>query len=439
MIHTDELGRSFDLPINTPTPTATLTSHLNSLSTLTTLLNTSIGPNGLDKVILGKDDDLTVTNDGATILKFLENKDAISRIVVQLSEAIDEEIGDGTTSVVLLAGALLREAAKIVEKGAHPISVCNAFENALCKVVDHLISISTDFSKIQQSDELNNCDMPSILGDAKIRGDDKQDENVIQSESQESIEVQNINTNILKTLSSMKIKAAKTSLNSKIVNKALEKFAAVCVEAIESVIERNDVDFEKIYIESKIGKDLNETKFVQGILIDKEMSHPQMKKEFKDAKVALLSCPFEPPKLKTKSDLLIQNVEDFKKLEMYEKKVFRKMIEDLKRVGAEIVLCQWGFDHEANSLLLKSGIGAVRWVGGNDMEKIAVYLDAKIVARFEDLRADDLGRCSLKEVSLGGSEKMIVIEGKRKAGMRFVRFVTFALIHGLFLEAEVQI
>ncbi|KCZ74490.1 hypothetical protein H311_04545, partial [Anncaliia algerae PRA109] len=208
--------------------------------------------------------------------------------------------------------------------------------------------------------------------------------------------------------------AAKTSLNSKITGK-IENFAKICADAVYLIAdkERKDLNFDRIRIEKKIGNDLSESVLINGVVLNKEFSHPQMKKEIENAKIAILTCPFELPKLKNKNDLLIKNVEDFKNLEDYEIKKFKNMIEKIKEVGANVVINQWGFEDEANSLLMENNIPAVRWVGGSEMEAIALHSNGSIVSRFENLTEKDLGTADLKEISLGTeSEKIIVVENK---------------------------
>jgi len=161
-----------------------------------------------------------------------------------------------------------------------------------------------------------------------------------------------------------------SSLAHHSVSKAHDKFAQIAVDAVLAVadLERRDVDFELIKVDSKVGGALEDTALVRGVVIDKDMSHPQMPREVRDAKIAILTCPFEPPKPKTKHKLDITTVEEFKKLQNYEREKFQQMIQKIKDVGASLVICQWGFDDEANHLLLQNKLPAVRWVGGPEIE-----------------------------------------------------------------------
>lgn len=198
------------------------------------------------------------------------------------------------------------------------------------------------------------------------------------------------------------------------MSKASEKFARIAVDAVLSVadLERRDVDFELIKVDGKMGGSLEDTSLVQGVVVDKDMSHPQMPRAVKDAKIAILTCPFEPPRPKTKHKLDIGSVEEYRKLQAYEREKFDDMIRRVKETGANLVICQWGFDDEANHLLMQADLPAVRWVGGPEIELIAIATNGRIVPRFEDLSADKLGKAGLvREVSFGTTrDKMLVIE-----------------------------
>lgn len=293
----------------------------------------------------------------------IENQ--IAKLLVELSKSQDDEIGDGTTGVVVLAGALLEQASELLDKGIHPIKIANGYDEAAKLVVSHLESIA---DKIPVSRD----DRSTIL------------------------------------------KAAKTSLGSKIVSKSHDQFANLAVDAVLSVadFDRKDVDFELIKVIGKSGGPIEDTKLVHGVVLDKDMSHPQMPREIHDVKIAILSSPFEPPKPKTKHKLDITNVEEFKKLQNYEQEKFIEMINYVKDSGANLVICQWGFDDEANHLLLQNKLPAVRWVGGPEIEQIAIATKGRIVPRFEDLAAEKLGTAgTVRELTFGTTrDRMLVIE-----------------------------
>ncbi|KAG0926932.1 hypothetical protein G6F26_012875 [Rhizopus arrhizus] len=289
----------------------------------------------------------------------------IAKLLVQLSKSQDDEIGDGTTGVVVLAGSLLEQCEQLLDRGIHPIRIADGFERACNVAVQHLdkISDTIEFSK----EHLDNLK-----------------------------------------------KTAMTSLGSKIVSKCHEQFADIAVNAVLSVadLERKDVDFELIKVDGKLGGSLEDTLLVRGVVVDKDMSHPQMPREVYDAKIAILTCAFEPPRPKTKHKLDITSVEEYEKLKSYEKEKFETMIKQVKDSGANLVICQWGFDDEANHLLLQNKLPAVRWVGGPEIELIAIATNGRIVPRFEDLSSEKLGQAGVvRELAFGTTkDRMLVIE-----------------------------
>lgn len=342
-----------------------LKSHIMAAKAVANTMRTSLGPNGLDKMMVDKDGDVTVTNDGATILSMMDVDHQIAKLMVELSKSQDDEIGDGTTGVVVLAGALLEEAEQLLDRGIHPIRIADGYEQAARIAIEHLDKISD-----------------SVLVDMK-------------------------DTEPL-------IQTAKTTLGSKVVNSCHRQMAEIAVNAVLTVadMERRDVDFELIKVEGKVGGRLEDTQLIKGVIVDKDFSHPQMPKKVEDAKIAILTCPFEPPKPKTKHKLDVTSVEDFKALQKYEKEKFEEMIQQIKDTGANLAICQWGFDDEANHLLLQNNLPAVRWVGGPEIELIAIATGGRIVPRFSELTPEKLGFAGLvREISFGTTkDKMLVIE-----------------------------
>ncbi|KAF5341759.1 hypothetical protein D9611_001810 [Ephemerocybe angulata] len=368
---TDEYGRPFIILREQGRKTRqhgteAIKSHILAAKTVANIVKSSLGPRGLDKILISPDGDITVTNDGATILGQMEVEHQIAKLLVQLSKSQDDEIGDGTTGVVVLAGALLEQSEALLDRGIHPIRIADGFERACVEAVKHLDTISDRIEFSKENTE-----------------------------------------NLLKT--------AMTSLGSKIVSKEHQQFAQIAVDAVLTVadLERKDIPFDLIKVDGKVGGSLKDTTLIQGVLIDKDMSHPQMPRDVKDAKLAILTCPFEPPRPKTKHHLEITSVEEYKKLQTYEKEKFQDMIKKVKDTGANLVICQWGFDDEANHLLMQNELPAVRWVGGPEIELIAMASQGRIVPRFEDLTAEKLGSAGIvREVSFGTTrDKMLVIEG----------------------------
>ncbi|XP_031559380.1 T-complex protein 1 subunit epsilon-like [Actinia tenebrosa] len=340
-------------------------SHILAARAVASILRTSLGPKGMDKMMVSPDGEVTVTNDGATILGRMEVDHEVAKLLVELSKAQDDEIGDGTTGVVVLAGALLEHAEQLLDWGLHPIRIADGFELAAKIAIEHMDKISDSFPV-----------------------DPKNKEPLIET--------------------------AMTTLGSKIVSRCHRPLAEIAVDAVLSVadLERKDVDFELIKVEGKEGGKLEDTILVKGVVVDKDMSHPQMPKSIKDARIAILTCPFEPPKPKTKHKLDVATVEDYKKLQQYEKDKFVEMVKQVKDTGANLAICQWGFDDEANHLLLQNNLPAVRWVGGPEIELIAIATGGRIVPRFSELTAEKLGKAgSVRELNFGTTrDKMLVIE-----------------------------
>ena len=332
----------------------------------------------MDKILVSPDGEVTISNDGATILKEMEITHQIGRLLVELSDSQDNEIGDGTTGVVVLAGALLEQAEDLLDRGIHPVRIAAGYERAADIAVAHLESIA---DKLEFSAE---------------------------------------NTEPL-------IKVARTTLSSKIVNRCHTQFAEMAVDAVLAVadLERGDVNFDHIKLDGKVGGKLEDSRLVHGIVLDKEMSHPQMAKDITDAKMAILTCPFEPPKPKNKYKLDVKTVEKYNELHAQEQKYFTDMVGLCKDSGANLIICQWGFDDEANHLLMQNELPSVRWVGGVELELIAMASGGRIVPRFSELTADKLGHAGrVKEITFGTTkDRMLLIEDTKssKAVTIFVR------------------
>jgi len=340
-------------------------SNILAARSISSLMRSSLGPKGMDKMLVSQDGDVTITNDGATIMARMEVTHPVAKLLVELSQSQDDEIGDGTTSVVVLAGALLEQAEQLLNKGIHPVRIAAGLERATKVACDKLDDISES------------------LGEGQNQHD-------------------------------IWLQTAKTTLNSKILHAHRDIMAQIAVDAVLKVadLERKEVHLEQIRLEGKPGGSIDETHLVNGIIIDKDISHPQMPKVVKDAKICILTCPFEPPKPKTKHKLNITSAEDYKALYEQEQNYFKDMVQRVKDSGANVVLCQWGFDDEANHLLLQNGLVAVRWVGGVEIEHLAMATGARIVPRFEELSEKKLGAAGIiREISFGNTrERMLVLE-----------------------------
>ncbi|GKY95557.1 T-complex protein 1 subunit epsilon [Mayamaea pseudoterrestris] len=364
----DEYGRPFIILREQQAKTrlqgleATRSNSLAARS-ISTLLRSSLGPKGLDKMLVSPDGDVTITNDGATILQQLQVDHPVARFMVELSVSQDDEIGDGTTGVVVLAGALLEQAEGLLLKGISPVRIAEGYERAVQVALKTLDDIA------------------------------------------ETMDIHADNHAALRT-------TAMTTLSSKIGSSHKDKMAEIAVQAVLSVadLDRKDVNFDRIRVEGKTGGSLEDAQLVHGIVIDKEISHPQMPKEIKNAKLCILTCPFEPPKPKTKHKLEITSPEAYERLYQQEQDYFTDMVKKVKDSGANLVICQWGFDDEANHLLHVNDLAAVRWVGGVEMEHIAMATGGRIVARFQEITSGKLGHAKCVRQVQFGKETMLVIE-----------------------------
>lgn len=233
----------------------------------------------MDKMLVGADGDVVVTNDGATIVEKMEIEHPTAKLMVELSKSQDNEIGDGTTGVVVLAGALLEQAQRLIDMGLHPLKIADGFDKGCEIAIKRLEAISEKIDITENDHE-------------KL------------------------------------IEAAITSLGSKVVSKYKRKLAEIAVSAVLSVadLKRKDVNLDLIKVNGKTGGSLESTLLVNGIIIDKDISHPQMAKEIKDAKICILTCPFEPPKPKTKHNINISSAEDYRKLHLQEQQYFVDMV-----------------------------------------------------------------------------------------------------------------
>ncbi|AFP65453.1 t-complex protein1, epsilon-SU (nucleomorph) [Chroomonas mesostigmatica CCMP1168] len=356
----------------------TIKENIKKVTEISRIIRSSFGPMGMDKIIEETKDNVTITNDGATILKKMMFEAGIYSMIVEIAESQDDEIGDGTTGIVLLVGALLEQAEKLIEKGIHPTRITEGFEHASSFCLFYLESISKSIDK---------------------------------------------KYNVYSCL----IYTAMTAMNSKVINRSKKRLAEICIKAVLAIsdINRKDINFELIKIDGKIGGNLENTTLVNGVVIDKDFSHSQMPKDIKDVRVSILTCPLEPPRPKTNHKLNIENIHDFKQLESIEQKYFKEMISQLKCSGTNLVFCQWGFDDEGNHLLLRNKLAAVRWVSGTEIELLAVSTGAQIIPRFNEINSSAIGFAArVRENCFGTThDRILIVENcaKSKAVTIFVR------------------
>ncbi|MFX0099685.1 MAG: thermosome subunit beta [Candidatus Hodarchaeota archaeon] len=327
-------------------------------------IKSTLGPKGLDKLMVDGLGDVTITNDGATILDEMDVQHPTAKMMVQLAKSQDDKVGDGTTTVVILAGTLLKISQEMLEQGLHPTIVIKGYRLALKKAVEYLNQIAV-----------------------KIEGNDK---------------------NILKSI-------ATTSMNSKAVMGQKDKIGDICVDAVLQIKEQRDgkviCDIKNIQIIKKEGKSIGDTALIKGLIIDKEVVSPSMPKKVSGAKIALIDTAMEVTKTEFDSEIRITNPGEMQAFLDEEEKMLKNMVVKLKECGANIVFCQKGIDDMAQHFMAKEGIMAIRRVKKSDMEKLAKATNARVINNIRDLSASDIGSADVVEERKTGKDNMIYIEG----------------------------
>ena len=328
------------------------------------IVHTSLGPRGMDKMLVDSLGDVTITNDGATILKEIDVQHPAAKMLVEISKTTDNEVGDGTTSAVVLAGALLEHAESLITQDVHPTIIVDGYRKAAKKAKQFLDDIAE-----------------------KITANDK----------------------------SSLLKIAKTSMQTKLVRKDSEKLSEMVVKAILSVAEKNNekysVDIDDIKVEKKSGGSISDSSIIRGIVLDKEIVHSGMPKKTIDGKIALINTALEISKTETDAKINISNPQQMKSFLDEENRMLKTMVDKVIGSGATVVLCQKGIDDMAQHYLAKAGILAVRRVKESDMTKLAKATGARIVTNLDDLFEKDLGSAALIQEKKVEEDKWVFVEG----------------------------
>ena len=326
-------------------------------------VKTTLGPRGMDKIIVDSLGDVTVSNDGAAILEELEVVHPAAKLMVNLAKGQDKEVGDGTTTSVVLAGELLSEAENLLDKDIHPTIVIEGFQKALKKAQEELDKIA--------------------------------------------INVDPNNEELLK-------KVAMTAMGSKLIKGGGERLAEVVVKAVKAVSEERDgkivADIDDIKIMKKKGKSLAESEFIRGIILDKEVVHTDMPKRVKDAKIALINLSLEVKKPEIDVEVQISTPEELRGFIEQETHMLREKVEKIVSTGANVVFCQKGIDEVAQHILAQKGVLAVRRVSQKDMERLEKATGGRIINHLDDLTEEVLGRAGLVEERKIGEDKLVFIE-----------------------------
>lgn len=325
-------------------------------------IRTTLGPKGMDKMIVDSLGDVTVTNDGVTILEEMQIEHPAAKMIVEVAKTQENEVGDGTTTAVVLAGELLKQAESLLDKDVHPTVIVRGYRLAMEKAQEILNSMA--------------------------------------------ISVTQEDTAVLK-------KIAMTAITGKGAEAAKEKLADIAVKAVKKVLEVRDgrlvFDTDNIKLEKKVGKSVEDTELIDGIVLEKEAVHPAMPKMVKDAKIALVDSPLEVKETEIDAKITITDPSQIKAFIEQEEEMLKNMVDKVAEAGAQVLFCQKGIDDVAQHHLAKKGILAVRRVKKSDMEALARATGASIVTNLDDLTSKDLGIAGLVEQRKIGEEEMIFV------------------------------
>ncbi len=331
------------------------------------IVKSSLGPRGMDKMLVDSLGDVTITNDGATILKEIDVQHPAAKMLVEISKTTDQEVGDGTTSAVVLAGALLENAEELINKDVHPTIIVDGYRKAADKAIEFLNEISV-----------------------KLKPDDK---------------------TALKHV-------AETSMQTKLVADNSAELASLVVDAMLQVADKKEdgsysVDIDNVKVEKKPGGSTSDTSLIRGIVLDKEVVHAGMPKRVESAKIALVNSPLEIEKTEFSAEIRINDPSQMKKFLDEENSMLKAMVDSIVAVGANVVICQKGIDDVAQHFLSKARILAVRRAKESDMTKLAKATGGRIVSNLEDLTAKDLGFAQLVEERRVEQDKWVFVEGSK--------------------------
>ena len=328
------------------------------------IVQTSLGPRGMDKMLVDSLGDVTITNDGATILKEIDVQHPAAKMLVEIAKTTDNEVGDGTTSAVVLAGSLLENAESLLTQDVHPTIIVDGYRKAAKKAKQYLQDIA---------DTVTANDKPTLL------------------------------------------KIAKTAMQTKLVSKDSGYLAELVVKAVLAVAEKEgtnfSVDEDDIKVEKKAGGSVRDSVLIEGIVLDKEVIHAGMPKEVNDAKIALINNALEISKTETDAKINISNPQQIKSFLDEENKMLKSMVDKVIGSGATVVLCQKGIDDMAQHYLAKANILAVRRVKESDLTKLAKATGARIVTNLDDLFEKDLGSAETVEERKIEEDRWVFIEG----------------------------
>ena len=339
-------------------------NNIQAAKIIAEIVSTSLGPLGMDKMLVDSMGDVTITNDGATILKEIDVQHPAAKMLVEISKTTDSEVGDGTTSVVILAGSLLENAESLLNQDVHPTIIVDGYRKASKKALQYLQEISEEVSP--------------------------NDRHVL-------------------------LKIAKTAMQTKLVSKLANELADLTVKAVLAVAnkegEKFSVDIDDIKVEKKAGGSIIDSRTIQGIVLDKEIVHGGMPKTITNAKIALINTALEISKPETDAKINITNPQQLKAFLDEEHRMLKNMVDQVIGSGANVVLCQKGIDDMAQHYLAKAGVLAIRRIKESDLTKLAKATDARIVTNLDDLFEKDLGSAEIVEERKIEEDRWVFVEG----------------------------
>ena len=339
------------------------TNNIMAAKVIAEVLRTTLGPRGMDKMLIDGLGDITITNDGASILDEIDVQHPAAKMMVEVAKTQDDMVGDGTTTAVILAGELLRKAEELLAQNIHPTVIVRGYQKAVDKAMEALTKLGI----------------------------------TVEIDDRETLK-----------------KVSLTSMGSKAVGDARDHLSDITIDAVKLIAEKRGnktiADIDNIQRVKKEGKSLYDTELIKGIIIDKEIVHAGMPKRVENAKIALLDSPLEVEKTEFSAEIRIRDPTQMQAFLDKETRMLKDMVATVKASGAVVLFCQKGIDDMAQHFLAKEGIIAARRVKQSDMEKLARATGGKVITKLDDLNASDLGEAGLVEERKVGDDKMIFVE-----------------------------
>ena len=339
-------------------------TNINAAKAVASAVRTTLGPRGMDKMLVDSLGDVVITNDGVTILKEMDIDSPAAKMMVEVAKTVDEEAGDGTTTSVVVAGELLKKAEELLEQELHPSVITSGYKLAAEKAKKVLEEIATDID-IDNDEELK--------------------------------------------------KIARTAITGKFAESSRDFLSEIATKAVKAIVEtgyggKRVVDTDNINVEKKVGGRIGDTELVRGMALDKEIVHPGMPRKVENAKIALINAALEVKKTETSAEVKITSSDQLKGFLNEEERTMRRMAERIKESGANVVICQKGIDDVVQHYLAKEGIIAVRRAKKSDMEKLERATGGKIVTAVDEISGSDLGHAGLVEERKIAGDKMLFIQ-----------------------------